>query len=214
MNMVIKRYTMHHQQPHGVDLVGSWLLLQFAWKTPTCLQMVANQSAVKHAMQCQVFADQSAFSLHTAGNRSNLLVTKAITTQFLVQDPLCDTSHLATGAITHQPGGRYAFLTRQEVVGRPQTGLQVLVICFVDDTVVSLHSSNHLPRLHIVKIWIQFILSNQIVIKLNPLLWLWKVPDLRLDADSCSKLLCSKVGSVGVTLDLLLIRFLILLFTS
>lgn len=39
-------------------------------------------------------------------------------------------------------------------------------------------------------------------------MWLWKVPDLRLDADSCSRLLCSKSSSVGVTLDLLLIRLI------
>lgn len=39
-------------------------------------------------------------------------------------------------------------------------------------------------------------------------MWLWKVLDLRLDADSCSRLLCSKSSSVGVTLDLLLIRLI------
>lgn len=75
MQLVIKRNTMHHRQPREVELFGSRLLLQFAWKTPTCLQMVANFCRAKQSQG-----------------------------SFLVQGPLCDTSHLATGS-NHSPTG-------------------------------------------------------------------------------------------------------------
>lgn len=45
MKLVIKRYTMHRE----ADLFGSRLLLQFAWKTPTGLQMVANFCSAKQS---------------------------------------------------------------------------------------------------------------------------------------------------------------------
>lgn len=140
-------------------------------------------------------------------NGCQLLQCKAITRQFLVQDPLCDTSHLATGSnhsptgweicISYSPGGC------QEVTDW-SPGLKLFVLL----TAQLYLSTPLISSLLNIKVWIQFLFSNLIVIKLRLLLWLWKVPDLCLDADSCSRLLCSKSSSVGVTLDLLLIRLI------